>query len=60
MNEFLSPGQFVKHPSEPDWGIGQVQSVIGHRITVNFEEVGKMVIHGDEVQLDIYFKKSGS
>ena len=36
-NALLSPGDFVRHPGRPDWGPGQVQSMIGHRITVNFE-----------------------
>jgi hypothetical protein len=55
MNEFLSPGQLVKNPKEPTWGVGQVQSVINHKITVNFEEMGKMVIDGTEVQLELVF-----
>ena len=51
MNEFLSPGQLVRHPSEDGWGIGQVQSVIDGKITVNFEQVGKRVIQASEVEL---------
>ena len=47
----LSPGMFVRHPERPDWGLGQVQSVIGMRITVNFENAGKLLINGDRVQL---------
>lgn len=34
----------VRHPEKPDWGLGQVQSVIGARATVNFEHAGKVVI----------------
>jgi len=45
------PGPFVRHPDRPDWGIGQVQSVIGNRITVNFEHAGKLLIDGDVVSL---------
>ncbi|MGB8813676.1 MAG: DUF3553 domain-containing protein [Paracoccaceae bacterium] len=41
----------VRHPSEPEWGIGQVQSNIGHRVTVNFEHRGKVVIDGRHVTL---------
>ena len=41
----------VLHPTEPDWGTGQVQSVIGDRITVNFENAGKLLINGAVVQL---------
>ncbi len=40
----LAPGEFVRHPQRPDWGLGQIQSMIGHRITVNFENAGKVVI----------------
>jgi hypothetical protein len=41
----------VRHPGRPDWGLGQVQSMIGHRITVNFENAGKLVIDGNVVEL---------
>ena len=51
MNDFLTPGQFVKNPNEPEWGIGQVQSVIDGKITVNFEQQGKVVINGSVVEL---------
>jgi transcription elongation factor GreA-like protein len=47
----LTPGAFVRHPTEPGWGLGQVQSVIGQRITVNFENAGKQLINGAEVAL---------
>jgi len=43
----------VRHPLQPSWGIGQVQSVIGNRITVNFEHAGKVVINADVVSLDL-------
>ncbi|MFP1643474.1 DUF3553 domain-containing protein [Pontitalea aquivivens] len=51
MNEFLEPGMMVRHPLAPDWGLGQVQSRIGNRITVNFEHAGKQVIDGRRVAL---------
>jgi hypothetical protein len=41
----------VSHPNEPDWGTGQVQSVIGDRITVNFQHRGKVVINGARIVL---------
>jgi len=47
----LVPGALVRHPTETDWGTGQVQSVIGNRITVNFEHVGKQLINGDVIAL---------
>ena len=43
----------VRHPLRPDWGVGQVQSVDGARITVNFEEAGKQLINGEVVELEI-------
>ena len=49
----LTPGIFVRHPQEPDWGIGQVQSAIGHRVTVNFENRGKLTIDIRHVALVI-------
>ncbi len=53
MNSILAPGMRVYHPQQPDWGIGQVQSVIGHRITVNFEHAGKVVLDGNVVSLEL-------
>ncbi len=38
------PGAWVTHPGQPGWGAGQVQSAIGHRVTVNFENAGKVLI----------------
>ena len=55
MNEFLEPGMLVRHPECPDWGLGQVQSVIGKRITVNFEHAGKVVIDGSRISLEPEF-----
>ena len=51
QNAILEPGMLVRHPDEPDWGLGQVQSNIGWRVTVNFEHVGKVVIDGRRVTL---------
>ncbi len=53
LNAFLTPGTLVKHPQQPNWGIGQVQSNIGGRITVNFPDMGKVVIDGRNVVLDL-------
>jgi len=49
---FLVPGAFVRHPGRPDWGTGQVQSVLGTRVTVNFEEAGKVVINAAVIELE--------
>ncbi|MGY3436988.1 MULTISPECIES: DUF3553 domain-containing protein [unclassified Marinovum] len=53
MNALLEPGNLVRHPDCPEWGIGQVQSNIGGKITVNFREAGKIVIDGNRVALDL-------
>ncbi len=51
MSHYLVPGTFVRHPTQPDWGLGQVQSVVGNRVTVNFENAGKLLINTDAVTL---------
>ena len=51
MNSLLEPGMFVRHPGRPDWGLGQVQSNIGGRVTVNFEHAGKVVIDSRHITL---------
>ena len=51
MNYDLVPGTLVRHPTETDWGLGQVQSVDGACITVNFENAGKHTINGDVIEL---------
>jgi len=43
----------VRHPAKPDWGIGQVQSVVGDRITVNFEHAGKVLINAAVILLEV-------
>lgn len=43
----------VRHPGQPGWGIGHVQSVAGERITVNFEHAGKLLINARLVALEI-------
>jgi transcription elongation factor GreA-like protein len=42
---YFSLGDFVIHPDRPDWGIGQVQSIVGMNVTVNFEHEGKQMIN---------------
>jgi hypothetical protein len=51
LNAILAPGMLVRHPECPGWGIGQVQSNIGGKITVNFREEGKVVIDGSRIAL---------
>ena len=52
MQYDLEPGNFVKHPKERNWGIGQVQSIIRNRVTVNFQHSGKKVINSDNIRLE--------
>ncbi len=51
MTQTLAPGMLVRHPLQPNWGIGQVQSAIGTRVTVNFEHEGKVLINSEKVTL---------
>ena len=57
LNDMLEPGILVRHPAEPDWGLGQVQSNVGGRITVNFEHRGKVFIDGSRVFLTAVFER---
>jgi len=50
--EDFEPGQYVRLPARPEWGLGQVQSVVGEKVTVNFEEAGKVVIHLNAATLE--------
>lgn len=59
MNEILEPGMLVRNPMAPDWGVGQVQSRIGDKITVNFEHAGKQVIDGRRVELGLFIPDQG-
>ena len=47
----FEPGDKVVNPSNKDWGVGQIQSIIKEKITVNFENVGKKVINSNIVEL---------
>lgn len=51
LNAILAPGMYVRHPDFPDWGVGQVQSNVAGKITVNFREQGKVVIDGTRIAL---------
>jgi len=49
----IEPGQWVRHPDRPEWGWGQVQSAIRDRVTVNFENAGKVLINTTVVALEL-------
>ncbi|MDC0052022.1 DUF3553 domain-containing protein [bacterium] len=46
------PGDYVINPKNKSWGVGQIQSIIKNKITVNFENTGKKVINSKEVFLE--------
>ena len=48
----FEPGDYVKNPANSEWGIGQVQSIIGNKVTVNFENYVKRVINIENVTLE--------
>ena len=48
----FEPGDKVVNTANKDWGIGQVQSIINEKVTVNFENVGKKVININNVELE--------
>ena len=53
MQHDLAPGVWVVSPDHPDWGLGQVQSAVGARVTVNFEHAGKVVVVVGHVRLEV-------
>ena len=46
------PGDKVTNPDQKSWGIGQVQSIINGKVTINFENVGKKVINSKLIILE--------
>ena len=50
------PGDKVSNPNNKDWGIGQVQSIINGKVTINFENVGKKVINAKIIKLEKIYK----
>ena len=49
----IIPGSYVINEFKKDWGIGQVQSSINQKITINFEHVGKKVIDINEIPIKV-------
>ena len=49
----LTPGSYVINKNNVEWGIGQIQSSIANKITVNFENVGKKVVNINEINLEV-------
>ena len=46
------PGDYVINRDNKSWGIGQIQSIINNKVTVNFENVGKKVINANKITLE--------
>ncbi len=57
MSDFLVPGLLVRHPERPDWGLGQVQSAIGGKVSVTFEHAGKRVVDVSVIALIPVFEE---
>ena len=57
MSSLLEPGVLVRHPDYPDWGMGQVQSNVRGRVTVNFQNTGKVVIDTARIELQLVFSE---
>ena len=47
----FAPGDFVKLDDHPEWGIGRVQTALGSRLTISFENAGKQSINSDAAHL---------
>ncbi len=54
----FEPGDKVVNTANKDWGIGQVQSIINKKITVNFQNAGKKVINAENILLEKYMKNA--
>jgi len=50
------PGDKVTNPNNKEWGIGQVQSIINVKVTINFENVGKKVINSEIIRLEKIYR----
>tara|TARA_Y100001958_G_C20658056_1_gene183040 strand:- start:41 stop:220 length:180 start_codon:yes stop_codon:yes gene_type:complete len=48
----LEPGDFVINPKNKDWGLGQIQSIVKNKITVNFQNSGKQVLNSENITLE--------
>ena len=52
MHFEFEPGEYVINPSNKEWGVGQIQSIINNKITINFENAGKKVINLEVIKLE--------
>ena len=49
----FEPGDYVISTKYKGWGIGQFQSIINNKVTVNFENCGKKVVNIKKIKLEI-------
>jgi hypothetical protein len=54
----FEPGDKVYNPTNKEWGIGQVQSIIKEKVTVNFQNAGKKVINSNNIELKKMYDQS--
>ncbi len=54
MHIDFEPGDYVVNPANTSWGVGQIQSIIKNKVTVNFENVGKKVLNIEIITLEKY------
>ena len=52
MQYDLEPGNYVINPTEKNWGIGQIQSIIKNKATINFQNCGKKELNLENVTLE--------
>ena len=52
MQYDLEPGNFVINPNKKNWGVGQIQSIINDKATINFQNVGKQVLNLSNIKLE--------
>tara|TARA_A100001011_G_C14107965_1_gene755683 strand:+ start:321 stop:506 length:186 start_codon:yes stop_codon:yes gene_type:complete len=52
MHIDFEPGDYVINPANKSWGVGQIQSIIGNKVTVNFENSGKQVLNIEIISLE--------
>ena len=60
MHDEFTPGMLVRNPDQPDWGLGQVQSAVGNRVTANLEHAGKLTLNVAVVRLTVVDDESES
>ena len=58
MNYDFEPGERVISPDNKEWGVGQIQSIINGKITINFENVGKKVIKDGAILIEKYIENA--